>query len=775
MNNTLVPSTTPSFQSNFSNSYHGRNNNHHLLPLSQPQEQQPFVMNEGGSSSCANQPCVMDPNSRDETINTPNKSVLAMQNNHNQQQQLGLPTFDEHLRLLNQVQQIMMMNQQKQQMQKLVNGSSTALANPGGMMLGNYHHQLSDPLLMNNNTLGATTTHDSTNMNAILASQYSLLNQPLILQKQQLTTPTSFTNQHVIPSKPQLQQQQIITYHSVEGCIVDENKIFGNINVLNADETKQTKIVVMPTSVFQRFLQPVLEHIKQALFAPLQQLPLIPHAFQQQSTMSPQLSFIDPFQQVQPPSELNLKLVVNSEDLEPFMQQQEFQQHHDHASNNDILTSTGVSLNQDEALNQLLFEGSSTQHRFDVNEQSSLLTCNNEVIQAKPSSDQAAVNDDANDEGSIIFEDNENQDMASTCTLQAAELGHAVDECSKDNTQQGNNYKKTNNKKGIKKKRKYIKSGLFRKDPKSGQFLFSSRDRARLATLITPNESTTGSCSVNIADEATTHEENANSQNSQTESIALFGSGNSTDQHSNSSSPHVSSLSPEYHGMDEHDRLAFELYCRETVPIHKDAASNMILLREQWRLLPQEERERYKRSVVVLGTIDNSNACDGVAMTNVDGMEELSEKDGNNTVVGKYSRVKRPLNAYNIFCKIHFPEFQQRYPNYTINQISKHIGEKWKSLSNEERQPYIEQSKKNSQPVVKKPLSAYNIFCKSQFEIFKKKYPDLSIHLLSRKVADSWKSLSEDEKRVYYEGAQKQRQENLLQVHNMIPTCIKQQ
>ncbi len=132
---------------------------------------------------------------------------------------------------------------------------------------------------------------------------------------------------------------------------------------------------------------------------------------------------------------------------------------------------------------------------------------------------------------------------------------------------------------------------------------------------------------------------------------------------------------------------------------------------------------------------------------------------------GKYSRVKRPLNAYNIFCKLHFPEFQQHFPELTINQVSKVIGERWKSLTKQEKQPYVEQSK-HSQPVVKKPLNSYNLYCKQNFDLFKKKYPDLSIHLLSRKVADSWKGLSEQERKIYYEDALKQRQENYKKLIN---------
>ncbi|KAF0980542.1 hypothetical protein FDP41_013756 [Naegleria fowleri] len=791
--NTLASPSTQSIKSNFNN-YHAFNNHQiALVPTSQYQQQQ---LNEGSSSSTT----IVTHRSHHDEPNIPttstNNSAKAAPNHHHHQQQRGnsLPSFGEHLRLLNQVQQSIMMNQQQKQQKLVMNDAVVASAtniNTGGMemassMMNHDNHQCAQ------NTM--TSHSEFTNsMNALLLSQQYLLNQQQ--EQHQFALQQSSSSIMQIPScqhhglSPKLPQQQIITYHSVEGCIVDENKIFGPINVLNADETKQTKIVVMPTSVFQRFLEPILEHIKQALFTPLQQPSLVSVLHPLTSLAQPP-SFIGTFpQQMHSHSSgLNLKLVVNSDDLEPFIIQQQPSSSYDNIFMNCHSSNANEVLSQSQYHNANMLLVDSIQHHH--NNEPLLTGSSRSSENMKDLSERLEQDEDC----SIIFEES-NQDVTSSCQT-SSETCNAVcssgDSHTKDNTQQQqgnttNNYKKTNNKKGIKKKRKYIKSGLFRKDPKSGQFLFSSRDRARLATLITPHEHATGSSS-NIATNTTLHEGNVNtpmesqqcSISNNNDSIALFGGNSSTsgsiDQHhSNSSSPHTSTLSSEYsNGTDEHDRLAFELYCSETVPIHKDTASNMILLREQWRLLPHEERERYKRSVVVMSTLENSNAGDGTLMTNVDYIEEFSEKDNSNSLVGKYSRLKRPLNAYNIFCKTHFPEFQQQYPDCTINQISKYIGEKWKSLSKEERQPYIDQSKKNSQPVVKKPLSAYNIFCKSQFEIFKKKYPDLNIHLLSRKVADSWKSLSEDEKRIYYEGAQKQRQENLIQVHNMIPTLAKQ-
>ena len=411
-------------------------------------------------------------------------------------------------------------------------------------------------------------------------------------------------------------QSSSIIYHSIEDCIIDENNLFGNINVLNADETKQTKILVMPTVLYGKYLQPVLDRIKESLI-----------------------------------------------------------------QNEHGLTCTDISLANEPTMSL----GVSDQ------KEDMIRTVDSDMSESEEEDDDKRINqlDKSSAIESSIIPKNSN-----------------------------NNYSKISNKKGIKKKRKYIKSGLFRKD-RNGHFLFSSADRSRLASLI---DTTHGS--INPGSE-------------------VLESSDSNNTHSTVSSSPVnpSNVSAE---VVEEDRLGFELYCRETVPLHRDAASNSLLLREQWKALMQDERDRYLKRSVVMGVAQLGDLSNSELFLQLD--DEFSEiiKDNN----GKYSRVKRPLNAYNIFCKVHFPEFQEQYPDLTINQISKFIGEKWKSLSNDEKQPYIEKSK-NSTPVLKKPLNAYNIFCKIHFLEFQQQHPNLTINQISKKVAEAWKSLSEEEKNSY--------------------------
>ncbi|KAL9644837.1 hypothetical protein ABK040_005319 [Willaertia magna] len=483
-------------------------------------------------------------------------------------------------------------------------------------------------------------------------NSYPFLYQSLFMPYNTTGTYTETNNSF---SAPNINTGNTLTYQNIELNIPDENQLLPNMFVLNADTSNQTKFLVVPSIVYDKYFQPVIQQVKEDYY---------------------------------------MKRVDKTVDLE---------------INHTFDVAQEAPKGDCELISNFIAELSKVNCGGPISVNSS----NNEIT-------LPVINEDGCPE------------ISNECSSTAQTISTVEKSVSS-----GNNYKKTNNKKGIKKKRKYIKSGLYRKD-KSGNFLFSSSDRSRLATLIEKQQVNVGSTgsSSNVQD--------STEENKPTDDCIVMDD--------------IDSVVPtvEEVCMSEEDKQGFELYCKEQT-LQKDAPNNLTILLEQWKALPNVEKERYIRP-----KIDNAVALEDDSMKNMDAISVAD--NGNN---GKYSRVKKPLNAYNIYCKIHFPDFQCMYPDLPTNQISKLIGEKWKSLTNEEKQPYIEKSK-NSQPVVKKPLNSYNLYCKQNFDLFKKKYPDLSIHLLSKKVADSWKNLSEEEKRVYYDDAMRQRQENLLQVQQTL-------
>jgi hypothetical protein len=168
------------------------------------------------------------------------------------------------------------------------------------------------------------------------------------------------------------------------------------------------------------------------------------------------------------------------------------------------------------------------------------------------------------------------------------------------------------------------------------------------------------------------------------------------------------------------------------------------------------EKERY-RSMISSQINECNSSGDGILSKQQSSSQPQDIQD-----LQSCQRIKRPLNAYNIFCKIHFEEVKEKNPNMSINELSKLMGEKWKQMSDQEKKVYYDKVE-NGQPRYKKPLNSYNLFCKKNFEALKKQYPNHSINVLSKIMGEKWKKLPAVEKQKYIEAAKK-----LSESQNMI-------
>ncbi len=57
------------------------------------------------------------------------------------------------------------------------------------------------------------------------------------------------------------------------------------------------------------------------------------------------------------------------------------------------------------------------------------------------------------------------------------------------------------------------------------------------------------------------------------------------------------------------------------------------------------------------------------------------------------NKVKRPMNAFMIWCKKMRKRVSKENPDFNAVEISKQLGREWKGLIEEERWPFIEESK----------------------------------------------------------------------------------
>jgi hypothetical protein len=55
-------------------------------------------------------------------------------------------------------------------------------------------------------------------------------------------------------------------------------------------------------------------------------------------------------------------------------------------------------------------------------------------------------------------------------------------------------------------------------------------------------------------------------------------------------------------------------------------------------------------------------------------------------------KIRRPHNAYNLFFMEQLAELKKGFPTITGNEASRELGRRWKSMSREQRQPYVDRA-----------------------------------------------------------------------------------
>ena len=159
-----------------------------------------------------------------------------------------------------------------------------------------------------------------------------------------------------------------------------------------------------------------------------------------------------------------------------------------------------------------------------------------------------------------------------------------------------------------------------------------------------------------------------------------------------------------------------------------------------------------------------------------------TESTKKKTVKKDKNAPKKPLSGYVFFSIEERPNILKEDPNIGFGDISKKLSEKWKSLSENEKIPYINKSnddkerfktemekynisvsepneeenkndkkkrKKKNKDAPKKPLSAYLFFSMEERPKITEKDPNLKFVDITKMVAEKWKSLNEKDKAPY--------------------------
>lgn len=129
----------------------------------------------------------------------------------------------------------------------------------------------------------------------------------------------------------------------------------------------------------------------------------------------------------------------------------------------------------------------------------------------------------------------------------------------------------------------------------------------------------------------------------------------------------------------------------------------------------------------------------------------------------KDTGLKRPASPYILFTQVERLKIKNENPSLTAMQISSKLGAKWATLSQVEKQPFIDQYNENykvykdqltqieNKLPPKRPANGFVLFGNDVRPQLKSEFPYLSHIEVVKKIAEMWKNLPEQKKTHYNE------------------------
>ena len=151
--------------------------------------------------------------------------------------------------------------------------------------------------------------------------------------------------------------------------------------------------------------------------------------------------------------------------------------------------------------------------------------------------------------------------------------------------------------------------------------------------------------------------------------------------------------------------------------------------------------------------------------------------------------IKRPMNAFMVWCRPRRKCIAQDNPNMHHKEISRKLGLEWKQLTDDEKRPFIDEAKRihadhmkehpdykfmprkkltnvkknklNSKKIskdqehIKRPMNAFMVWCRPRRKCIAQDNPNMHHKEISRKLGLEWKQLTDDEKRPFIDEAKR--------------------
>ncbi|ULU08726.1 hypothetical protein L3Y34_019737 [Caenorhabditis briggsae] len=135
--------------------------------------------------------------------------------------------------------------------------------------------------------------------------------------------------------------------------------------------------------------------------------------------------------------------------------------------------------------------------------------------------------------------------------------------------------------------------------------------------------------------------------------------------------------------------------------------------------------------------------------------------------------IKRPMNPFMLWCLQKRGEMLKSQPGMRPAEVSKQLGEGWKNLTEEEKQPFrdeavrqkIDHAKNNPDPKkaaghVKRPMNPFMIWCQKKRGEMLKEQPGMKPSDVSKQLGEGWRHMTDEEKKPFRDEANRMKEDH---------------
>ena len=193
-------------------------------------------------------------------------------------------------------------------------------------------------------------------------------------------------------------------------------------------------------------------------------------------------------------------------------------------------------------------------------------------------------------------------------------------------------------------------------------------------------------------------------------------------------------------------------------------AEIMKIIAEEWRALPKELKDHYKQKSQEEKQLLEASEYGPRKLRKI-----LDDDDRR--------KPKKAMSAYLWFVQEYQPQVIKMNPNIHFNDVMKLVGEKWKLMSNEEKEPYVELSKLDQKryyceekqlnggaswikeeinPEIEQFLAQYSsytfeFFSSKMNDTLKKDNEEANSDQIKSAIKSAWEQMSNDQKFMYFQ------------------------